>query len=334
MVGQCQSQGVALLGEGTAMQHYARQENSRGLSMKRARRRTLAAVGGATGVFALALTLVWQSPAFAAAPVNLGTAGSFSVLAGATVTNTGLTTLEGDLGVSPGTATTGFPPGIVGGTVHAADATALGAQSDLTAAYDEAADLALTASVSGDLVGRTLPAGVYKSTGPLAVSGSLTLDGQGNPDSVFIFQIASTLTTATSSNIILTNNAQACNVYWQVGSSATLGTASSFTGTVLALRSITVTTGARVEGRVLARNGQVSLDTNAFTAPGCAGNPPPTTAPVTPTPTQTTTATPPAADTPTATQTATPTASATRTATQTATATPPATDTPTATQTA
>ncbi|HJW01508.1 MAG TPA: ice-binding family protein [Arthrobacter sp.] len=244
----------------------------------------------------------------------MGTATSYSVLAGTTVTNTGPTTLQGDLGVSPGSAITGFPPGVSTGAIHAADAVALQAQSDVTIAYNNAAGQPVTTSVSGDLVGRTLTEGVYGSTSSLALSGQLTLDGQGNPNSVFVFQAASTLITASASSIILTNSAQACNVFWQVGSSATLGTASSFKGTILALASITVQTSATVEGRALARNGQVSLDTNVFTSPSCATTP---------------TTSPPATATTTATATATGTASgtATATATETATATTTATTT-------
>ncbi|MCP9001968.1 ice-binding family protein [Pseudarthrobacter sp. RMG13] len=250
--------------------------------------RRRAAVGGATGVVILAAAILLQQvPAFAATTVNLGTATSYSVLAGTTVTNTGLTTLQRDLGVSPGTAITGFPPGNSAGVTHAADAVALQAQSDVTIAYNNAAGQPLTTSVSGDLVGRTLTEGVYGSTSSLALSGPLTLDGQGNPNSVFVFQAASTLITASASSIILTNSAQACNVFWQVGSSATLGTASSFKGTILALTSITVETGATVEGRALARNGQVSLDTNVFISPSCATTPS-TSAPATGTPTTTT----------------------------------------------
>lgn len=212
-----------------------------------------------------------QSAAYAAdAPVGLGTVAGYSVLGGTTVTNTGPTTLAGNLGVNPGSAITGFKPGLVAGATHAADAHSLQAQSDLTTAYDDAAGRAMTATVAGDLVGKTLTPGVYKSSGPLSVSGALTLNGQGNPNSVFIFQVASTLTTATASSIVLTNSAQACNIYWQVGSSATLGTASNFKGNILALTSITATTGTTVQGRALARNGQVSLDTNVFTMPGCA----------------------------------------------------------------
>jgi hypothetical protein len=223
-------------------------------------------------------------PASAAeAPVGLGTAASYSVLGGQTVTNTGPSTLSGDLGVSPGTAITGFPPGTVGGATHAGDAQAAQAQSDLTIAYDDAAGRAPTASVAGDLVGQTLTTGVYNSTGPLALSGTLTLDGQGDPNAVFIFQIASTLITASASNVNVINGAQACNVFWQVGSSATLGTTSSFVGTIMALTSISVTTGATVEGRALARNGAVTLDDNVFTTTACDTTPTPTS---TPTPTE------------------------------------------------
>ncbi|WP_188731434.1 ice-binding family protein [Pseudarthrobacter scleromae] len=291
--------------------------------------------GGAAGAVFLAVALVWQqSPAFAATPVGLGTAASYSVLAGSAVTNTGPSTLQGDLGVSPGTAITGFPPGIAAGATHAADAVALQAQSDLTTAYNAAAGQPLTTSVAGDLVGMTLTEGVYRSTSSLALSGQLTLDGQGNPGSVFVFQVASTLITASASSIILINGAQACNVFWQVGSSATLGTASSFKGSILALTSITAETNAVVEGRVLARNGQVSLDTNVITSPACT--PAATTPPIsgTPTPTTTETASPTQTASATASATATSTPTATETASGSATATPTATTTGSQTATA
>ena len=204
------------------MKHRPAQKMSVESTTGRGRRRPVTYAGTAA-VFVLALAVAWQSPAYGAeAPVGLGTAAPYSVLAGTTVTNTGPSVLGGSLGLSPGSAITGFPPGIAAGATHAADAVALQAQSDLTTAYNDAAGRALTASVAGDLVGQTLVEGVYKSTGPLAVSGALTLDGQGNPNSVFIFQVASTLITASASSIVLTNSAQACNIYWQVGSSATL----------------------------------------------------------------------------------------------------------------
>jgi hypothetical protein len=244
-------------------------------------KRTHLAVGlvAAASVVAAVGLLASSSPAnAAAAPIGLGTAGAYSVLGGSTVTNTGPTVLAAGLGVSPGTAITGFPPGIVSGTTHAADANAAQAQADLTTAYNDAAGRAKTADVSGDLVGQTLVAGIYKSTDTLSIGGTLTLNAQGDPSSVFIFQVASTLITATSSHVALINGAQACNVYWQVGSSATLGTTSTMVGTVMALTSVTVTTGTLVQGRALARNGAVTLDNNVFQQPGCNTTSPTTTA--------------------------------------------------------
>jgi len=195
--------------------------------------------------------------------------GNFSVLAGSTVTNTGSTTVSGDVGVSPGTAVTGFPPGLTGGVIHAADGPAAQAQTALTAGYIDAAGRAGGSSVAGDLVGQTFTAGVYKSTSSLALSGDVTLDAQGNPSAVFIFQISSTLITGSGSHVILANGAKACNVFWQVGSSATLGTNSVFKGNILALTSITITTGVNLEGRALARNGAVTLDSDVITGCTC-----------------------------------------------------------------
>jgi hypothetical protein len=154
------------------------------------------------------------------------------------------------------------------GTIHIADGVASLAQAALTAGYLDAAGRAGGTSVAGDLVGQTLTAGVYTSTSSLANSGNLTLDGQGNKNAVFIFQIASTLTTGSASQITLANGATACNVFWQVGSSATLGTNSEFAGTIMALTSITITTGVNLEGRALARNGAVTLDDDVIS--GCA----------------------------------------------------------------
>ncbi|HLW53004.1 MAG TPA: ice-binding family protein [Candidatus Angelobacter sp.] len=195
--------------------------------------------------------------------------GNFSVLAGSTVTNTGSTTVSGDVGLSPGTAVTGFPPGLTGGVIHIADGPAAQAQAALTAGYVDAAGRSGGTSVAGDLVGQTFTAGVYKSTSSLALSGNVTLDAQGNPAAVFIFQISSTLTTGSGSQVILANGAKACNVFWQVGSSATLGTNSVFKGNILALTSITITTGVNLEGRALARNGAVTLDTDVITGCTC-----------------------------------------------------------------
>jgi ice-binding like protein/Big-like domain-containing protein len=195
--------------------------------------------------------------------------GNFSVLAGSTVTNTGSTVISGDVGVSPGTAVTGFPPGLAGGAIHSADGAAAQAQAALTAGYLDAAGRSGGTTVAGDLVGQTFTAGVYKSTSSLAISGDVTLDAQGNSAAVFIFQISSTLTTGSGSHVVLANGAKACNVFWQVGSSATLGTNSVFKGNILALTSITITTGVNVEGRALARNGAVTLDADVITGCTC-----------------------------------------------------------------
>jgi hypothetical protein len=218
----------------------------------------------------MSVLIATQSAASAATMPPLGTASAFAVLAGTTVTNTGPTVITGDLGVSPGTAVTGFPPGTVSGTQHTADAAAAAAQTDLTTAYNNAAGQAPTTSgLSAIGGGPALTPGVYKAASSLGVTGTVTLDGQGDPNAVFIFQIGSTLTTASGSAISLTNGAQACNVFWQVGSSATLGTGSGFTGSILALTSITATTGNTIVGRLLARNGAVTLDTDTVSAPTC-----------------------------------------------------------------
>jgi len=204
--------------------------------------------------------------------VPLGTDATFAVLAGSTVTNAGLTIVTGDLGVSPGTAVTGFGPGagtVVGGTIHAGDPTAAQAQLDLTTAYNNAAGRVNPMAVPADIGGSVIAPGVYKAPVSLAITGNVTLDGQNNPNSVFIFQMASTLTTSTNSTVTLIRGANACNVFWQVGSSATLNTASNFSGTILALASVSLGTGAVVNGRTLARTGAVSLlgDTVTKTGP-------------------------------------------------------------------
>ncbi|MEU4317677.1 ice-binding family protein [Nocardia fluminea] len=201
-------------------------------------------------------------------PVNVGTASSFAVLGAATVTNTGATAITGDLGVSPGTAITGFPPGTVtGGVIHAGDATAAQAHADLQAAYLDAAGRLPTAPITTDLGGQTLTSGVYNSVAGIGVSGTVTLDGQGNPNAVFIFQAATTLITGASSAVTLINGATAANVFWQVGSSATLGTSTDFVGTILAFTSVTVTGGTTADGRILALNGAITLDTNTIALP-------------------------------------------------------------------
>ncbi|WP_220794593.1 ice-binding family protein, partial [Nocardioides pelophilus] len=273
-----------------------------------------------TGLVVLAVTVGRSPAAFAAQPaVGLGTATSFAVLAGTTVTNTGPTMVSGDVGVSPGTAVTGFPPGQVSsGVIHAADAVALQAQDDLTTAYDDAAGRSpVVDKTDDDLGGETLVAGVYHANTGLSLTGTVTLDGQGDPSAVFIFQAGSTLLTATGSRVALQGGAQACNVFWQVGSSATIATSTRFVGTVMALSSITMQTQATIRGRLLARNGQVSLDTNTISRPACA------TAPTTTPPTASTTI-------PTGTSTATATVTPTGTTSATATGTT-GTSTPTST---
>src|ERR1041385_3248767 len=211
---------------------------------------------------AVGVMFVRHDATAAQAPVPLGSATTFGVLAASTITSTGATTVNGDLGVSPGTTVTGAPT--VTGTLHLGDSTAAQAQLDLTAAYNDAAGRTVGAiGVAGNLGGLTLAPGLYKSTSSLEISsGDLTRDAQGDPNAVFIFQMASTLVTTVGRQVILAGGAQAANIFWQVGSSATLGTSSVFKGNILTLVSITVTTGATVEGRLLARTGAVALDSN------------------------------------------------------------------------
>jgi len=213
-----------------------------------------------------AVTLM-NSDAYA---VNLGTAGNFAVLGGATVVNTGPSVISGgNVGVSPGSAIVGFPPGIVTPpyTLHTADAVALQAQNDLTTAYNAAAGLASTTDLTGqDLGGLTLVPGVYSFSSSAQLTGTLTLNYQGNPDAEFVFQIGSSLITASASSVAFINtgigSTPGCDLFWQVGSSATIGTGTDFAGHILALTSITLNTGATLDGSALARNGAVTLDSN------------------------------------------------------------------------
>jgi type VI secretion system secreted protein VgrG len=156
---------------------------------------------------------------------------------------------------------------VINGTQHVADAVAVQAQTDLTTAFDDAAGRTPAIGVPADIGGLVLVSGVYNTAAAMGLTGAVTLDGQGDPNAVFIFQAGSTLTTASSSTVNLINGASPANVFWQVGSSATLGTNTTFVGTVLALTSITVQTGTTVSGRVLARNGAVTLDTNTIAVP-------------------------------------------------------------------
>ena len=221
------------------------------------------------GLLAAVQTVAAAGPA----TVGLGTAKPFAVLAGTPkVASTGATVINGNLGISPAAAVTGFPPGIVHGTVHKADAVALQAQTDLTAAYTDAAGRPVTAT-HGALGGLTLAAGVYNAGGVvLDLTGTLTLDGQHDPSSVWIFQATSALVTASSSRVKLINGASSCNVFWQVTSSVTLGSGSTFVGTIMALTSITINTGVTVHGRALARNGEVSLINDRITSTRCFGS--------------------------------------------------------------
>jgi hypothetical protein len=199
----------------------------------------------------------------------LGAAGAFAVLGGSTVTSTGATALTGDLGVSPGSAVVGFPPATLTGSQQVGNATSAQAMADLTIAYNNVKGKTTSpVTVSGNLGGRTLPPGLYKSTSSLSISsGDLTLDAQGDGDAVFLFQMASTLTTTSGRKVILSGGAKSSNVFWQVGSSATLGTTSVFKGTIMANQSITLNTGASLNGRALARIGAVTLAGNAVVMP-------------------------------------------------------------------
>lgn len=227
-------------------------------------------------VLAVVALLIISSPASAQVP--LGTAQNFAALGGSTVTNTGASVVNGDVGVSPGSSVTGFfPPGIVIGTIHAANSVAAQAQSDLTIAYNAAAGLPCGTDLTGqDLGGLILTPGVYCFNTSAQLTGTLTLNHQGNPNAFFLFKIGSTLTTASSSTVVLTNaGGTTCpnNVFFQVGSSATLGTGTTFAGNILALTSITLNTGTTLNGRALARNGAVTLDTNSILACGRLGCP-------------------------------------------------------------
>jgi hypothetical protein len=278
--------------------------------------------------------------------IGLGTTESVSVLAGAGVTNTGLSVLALDLDTSPTDTVTGFPPGETLGTEHLDDAVAIQAQRDLTTAYDAARAAPSTGAVTNEnLGGRTLNPGVYTASTGLTLNGPLPLTLKGGPAAVFVFQAGSTLTTGSDSSVKLVGGVQACNIFWQLGSSATLGTGTVFVGNILALTSISLDHAATVEGRALASNGAVTLNDNTFTEPSCTTSTAPTTtttaAPTTTTvaPTTTTTTAAPTTTTtaaPTTTTTAAPTTTTTAAPTTTTTAAPTTTTTaaPTTTTTA
>ncbi|MGC8559962.1 MAG: ice-binding family protein [Phycisphaerae bacterium] len=220
--------------------------------------------------FLLAAIALALCPLVAKASVVLGAAGNFAVLAGSTVTNTGTTTIGGgNVGVSPGTAITGLSTVTIAPpyATHAGDAVAAQAQTALTSAYNTAAGLTNATNLSGqDLGGQTLTPGVYAFSSSAALSaGTLTLNDEGNPNAQFVFQIGTTLTTGSGTDIKMSNGGQDPNIFWQVGSSATLGTGSVFEGHILALDSITLDTGANIiDGSALASTGAVTLDGNVI----------------------------------------------------------------------
>jgi type VI secretion system secreted protein VgrG len=223
----------------------------------------------------LAVTLA--GTVLAAASVDLGNAKSFAVLAGTTITNTGATTITGDVGLHPGNAVTGFNAVTLHGAQHIGDAVALQAKNALVTAYNEAAGATPVTNVPTELGGTTLKPGVYASA-TLGLTGTLTLDGNG----VYIFQAGSTLITAPGSSVELINGASACDVYWQVGSSATLDTTTSFKGTIMALTSIALNNGVTLQGRALARNGAVTMIHDTIDSSSCAAPSPTATPKATP----------------------------------------------------
>lgn len=231
---------------------------------------------GRIALVGIAVCLVFAAIPLAAkaSAVNLATAQPFVVLSGAGVTNTGPSVLNGDLGVSPGTSLTGFGlPAVVNGATHANDAVAAQAQSDLTTAYDVTAGQPIPPGndlTGTDLGGKSLTPGAYGFSSSAQLTGQLTLNAQGDPNAQFVFVIGTTLTTATAGSVILTNGASPCNVYWKVGSSATLDTGTSFEGNLMALESVSLNDSVTVLGRVLAREGEVTLINDVLSTPQCA----------------------------------------------------------------
>jgi len=206
----------------------------------------------------------------AATSIDLGAATSYAVIAGSAITNTGSSVLTGDVGLSPGSSIGGFPPGHITGNSDAADAQSLLAQGAATSAFGIAQSAPSTSSLALGVLAGTLSPGVYTASSDMSLTGTLTLDGGGNLNSVFIFQAGTSLTTASGSSVVLQNGAQACHVFWQVGSTATLGTTTAFVGTILALTSAVLDTGATVDGRVFAQTAAVTLDDNTISVPTCA----------------------------------------------------------------
>jgi type VI secretion system secreted protein VgrG len=209
-------------------------------------------------------------PAVAFAQINLGSAASYAILAASTITSTGATTIAGDVGLSPGTAITGMPIGQpLPGTIHAADASSLQAQLDLGTAYTFVTGMTCTTPMTGvDLGGKTLLPGVYCFDTSAGLTGILNLNAAGDTAAVFVFQMGSTLTTAALSAVVLSNGAQANHVWWQIGSSATLGAGCAMQGSLLTHVSATLGAAATVNGRVLAQIGAITMSANAITGFG------------------------------------------------------------------
>jgi type VI secretion system secreted protein VgrG len=230
-----------------------------------------------SGTGGVALASVLAAPA-----LGLGSAANFQVLGGSTVTNTGASVVAGELGTSPGTTITGFPPGIVteGGKTHMGDVLALQAQNDVALAYNSSAGQPCNTHLDGqELGGKTLTPDVYCFSSLAQLTGQLVLDAKGNTAAVWIIQIPGGLSTASNSSVVVTNGGGVCNVFWIVGESATIGAGSSFAGNILALTSITLAPGANLSGRAFARNGAVTLDTNTISKAPCSQAPAPTPVP-------------------------------------------------------
>jgi hypothetical protein len=247
---------------------------------------TICSVATVALLFTVVLPLV--SADAAQAPVDLGTASNFGILAGGGITtNGGVTTVNGDVGTSPTTAASGTGSLVVNGTNHGGDAVTQGAQGALTTAYASATTAGPAAAIVGGLGGQTLFPGVYNSASSIHLTGAVTLNAGGDPNAVFVFQAGARLTTGSASEVNLVNGAQSCNVFWQVTTSARIGPDSTFRGTVMVHAGIRVDNGTSIDGRVLAIAGPVTLDTDTITNPSCHTTPIntttiPTTTPVVP----------------------------------------------------
>ncbi len=233
---------------------------------------------------AMGMILLQQAAMAVQLPVNLREATRFAVLAGSEITSVPTADIRGDVGLSPAARSKIdlTPVEVTLGSIYAADdggAVAVmltTAKGDLTTAYNDAAGRSLGAVAvnNADLGGLTLTPGLYKSSGTLAITGDLTLNAGGDANAVFIFQVATVLDTAPGAKVILSGNANANNIFWQVGSAATIGTTTSFKGTIMANQSISFSTGATLEGRALARIGAVTLESNSITNPYRRPTPP------------------------------------------------------------